>query len=1062
MDGQRLVVMVSSTGADLREHRKGVIEACLRQDVMPRVMEYLPATDDGGFAESMRLVDEADVYIGIFGHRYGYIPEGRTKSITHHEYERATERGIPRLIFIMHDDHPLKASDVEKGEGAAKLEQFKNQLMSDHSVNFFESADDLRGLVVNALADVKTKLATGAGASQTFRSRSHHRTSEIPRPPIPYIAHPYILLQTTKLVGRQNDLDALTSWATDTSSGAEARILTIVAIGGVGKSALTWEWFNEIAPVVLSDLAGRVWWSFYDIDGSFENFVTRTLAYVTGEDELRLREEPIHIREKKLLAILYQEKYLIVLDGLERILNAYARTDSSQREESDLDEKTSNHVVGAIGLPQPGPNAPGSRHPLRRTADPRIGQFLRRLAGSSASRTLISSRLYPADLQTPLGKPATGCAAIVLSGLSDQDAIDLWTEFGAKGSPEIMIPVFHSFENHPLIIQMLASEVASFHRKPGNFDAWWAANPDFNPFDLPIVQIQSHVLYFALRGLSDAERRTLSVIAGLRMPVSIETLSELLTSTSDRRLGAGGIAKPLSSLAELDSCLTKIEDRGLLGWDRRSNRYDLHSVVRGVVWSGLEPEGKKEIYRLLYEHFNEWSLRGSVVQANSLEEMTPSIEVYNSLIGLGEYDAALRVWGERLEEAMRYRFGANRQIVEMVERLFPDGVNAPPRLTRMSDQSAALNTLATAYMKIGNPDGAIPVISRKISINREQVKERGIASPSNRGAVRNLITGIEILSTAYLLSGRIKLAEYSARSGVDLARRLGSLFDELTSLSVLGDALIARGAVEESEVVLMRALSIGQVIGGPGVIGRRLASLAERELAIGNYAKAHRLASQAWELADYEKLEHDFINAARLQGSAAIHLAKQEDLAVEVERLNVALMRARNCSFVEDELNLLVALSALYNRLGEEEKARELLEDVWDAAELGPYPLILADAFSILARIELDAGNPAVAAAMATQAFKQAWCDGSPFAYEQGVARATLLLRELNVPIPAMPGVGQQRRDSGLEGPAAWSDVTRRLKGSTRSRSRGDHVIGRNDPCPCGSGKKFKNCHYKR
>ncbi|MBQ1669634.1 MAG: SEC-C domain-containing protein [Prevotella sp.] len=24
-----------------------------------------------------------------------------------------------------------------------------------------------------------------------------------------------------------------------------------------------------------------------------------------------------------------------------------------------------------------------------------------------------------------------------------------------------------------------------------------------------------------------------------------------------------------------------------------------------------------------------------------------------------------------------------------------------------------------------------------------------------------------------------------------------------------------------------------------------------------------------------------------------------------------------------------------------------------------------------------------------------------------------------------------------------------------------DKLPGRNDPCPCGSGKKFKNCHGK-
>jgi preprotein translocase subunit SecA len=26
---------------------------------------------------------------------------------------------------------------------------------------------------------------------------------------------------------------------------------------------------------------------------------------------------------------------------------------------------------------------------------------------------------------------------------------------------------------------------------------------------------------------------------------------------------------------------------------------------------------------------------------------------------------------------------------------------------------------------------------------------------------------------------------------------------------------------------------------------------------------------------------------------------------------------------------------------------------------------------------------------------------------------------------------------------------------------RVEHKVGRNDPCPCGSGKKYKNCHGK-
>lgn len=70
------IVMISSTVRDLHEHRQGVIDACLRQGMFPKMMEHLAAADDGGLAESMRLVDEADVYLDIFGHRYGHVPKG--------------------------------------------------------------------------------------------------------------------------------------------------------------------------------------------------------------------------------------------------------------------------------------------------------------------------------------------------------------------------------------------------------------------------------------------------------------------------------------------------------------------------------------------------------------------------------------------------------------------------------------------------------------------------------------------------------------------------------------------------------------------------------------------------------------------------------------------------------------------------------------------------------------------------------------------------------------------------------------------------------------------------
>ena len=61
-----------------------------------------------------------------------------------------------------------------------------------------------------------------------------HYVSEIPAPPEAFIAHPYTLLQTHKLVGRQPELNLLTDWVAKPDSEIyNAHILNIVAIGGL-------------------------------------------------------------------------------------------------------------------------------------------------------------------------------------------------------------------------------------------------------------------------------------------------------------------------------------------------------------------------------------------------------------------------------------------------------------------------------------------------------------------------------------------------------------------------------------------------------------------------------------------------------------------------------------------------------------------------------------------------------------------------------------------------------------------------------------------------------------
>ena len=191
------------------------MHACIRVGLFPEMMEHLPALDADAIKASIQMVDRAHLYVGLFAHRYGHIPKEHDISITQMEYERAVERGIPRLIFLIDEDAPVRLRDVDKGEKADKLNALKELLKEELVVSFFESPSDLRTKVVDSLHKAKNELEAASGEPDaTEQARSLHRQTDIPLPPNPFIAHPYTLSQARGLIGRQNELDTLTDWVT--------------------------------------------------------------------------------------------------------------------------------------------------------------------------------------------------------------------------------------------------------------------------------------------------------------------------------------------------------------------------------------------------------------------------------------------------------------------------------------------------------------------------------------------------------------------------------------------------------------------------------------------------------------------------------------------------------------------------------------------------------------------------------------------------------------------------------------------------------------------------------
>ena len=215
-----------------------------------------------------------------------------------------------------------------------------------------------------------------------------------------------------------------------------------------------------------------------------------------------------------------------------------------------------------------------------------------------------------------------------------------------------------------------------------------------------------HILEFALNGLSANIREVLHTLVSFRMPASYATLEALLV----------GADKACSSARELDRALTELEDRGLIGWDREANRYDAHPIVRGVVWQLTNAEDQRAVYTALEAHFEpmatpEWD------KVETLADLTPAIERYHTLVGLGRYDDAFLLFRDRLNDATLYRLAAHRERIAWLEQLFPGGSTALPVLKGKGAQRYALNTLAASYYFSGQPGRSVPLVRRALEIS---------------------------------------------------------------------------------------------------------------------------------------------------------------------------------------------------------------------------------------------------------------------------------------------------------------------------------------------------------
>src|SRR5215210_88011 len=293
-------VFIGSTGKDLEGYRSAAIGECNRLGLVPVAMEFFEAMGVGATEGSKRQLDDADLYVGIFAHRYGYREEGHEQSVTEIEFDYAGERGLDRLCFLINPDHPWPPRFTDH-ENYPRLEAFKSRIDTALIRAEFTTVEDFRLKLYQALSEWKQRQTTDEGAvheddrpgslNHATLAAARQRLSELPLDevpdpaPLPRGSSTVLPQQNPSFVGREEELKTLAASlkADDTAAIGQVRTEAATGLGGIGKTQLA----SEFAHRYGQYFAGGVFWlSFAD-----ESVVPAEVAGCGGAGGMDLRPD---------------------------------------------------------------------------------------------------------------------------------------------------------------------------------------------------------------------------------------------------------------------------------------------------------------------------------------------------------------------------------------------------------------------------------------------------------------------------------------------------------------------------------------------------------------------------------------------------------------------------------------------------------------------------------------------------------------------------------------------------------------------------------------------------
>jgi tetratricopeptide (TPR) repeat protein len=919
-------VFVSSVYKELVAYRQVVLDAIWRCDMYPVGMEREDiALPYSTLESSLRMAQDSQVYIGIFSHRYS--------DLTVQEYHWAVDHHLPILIFLA--DAPLNADDREDDPAKqALLDALKTEARATHVVAHFSTIEELRFKALASLMRLK---------ENRFHASPHspsHIAADIPVAPAPYDAHPYFLGH--HFFGRQAEVRQLDDWARSSSP-----MMVIDAIGGAGKSALAWHWLHQHADAILPTLEGRMWWSFYESEGTMGKFLPKFLAYATGEPLKSFTEMPRFEQEQRALAVLEQKQILLVLDGVERLLQAYHRHDAAQMKDET------------------------ARADDRACTDARDGAFLRILTLSRTAKVLLTSRLVPKDVMDRLtGQLLPGVRVMPLHGLTREDALAMLQGSGVRGTPALMQAMLDQFGEHALLIGVIAGRIREYRAAPGDFDAWYAAEgATLQLRDQDMVAKRQSILAAALDALASDHLRLLAQMAAFRYPIDYAALLAI-NPFAPPAGPAPDAAAIQAGFGRLNTALADLEARDLIQWDRPHNRYDMHPVVRAYAYERLEDQAGT--YGRIRDYFQAQP-EEDVHAVQDVTDLRRTLEIYHALIGGGQFDQARDLYRDRLKDPLREVLGAYPMMVETLLPLFPHGIQQPPALSTLQSRIWTINELAVAFKNLGDSGSAIALYTQVLQFTLQERNARDASVILNNIglALRDLTNAIVTAIHAYELALRLAQAAADQHS-IDSAH-----FHVIRAYVLVGDFANAHAAYQallDSPNDAVKQQAIASIWAGwlaylEGENPWRYIEEGLKRAKQQQFLIAERFARI---LEGEVALTQDDLSRAEAAWQAALEIAQKEGIPLWPHQADMARLRARQ---------------------GQAEEARHWL----DLAFASGSPDLAA------AEVYLALGEETLARQHILPAYTWAWADGPPYTLVYDLKRARAVLAALGMPEPQLP-----------------------------------------------------------